>query len=220
MSKPRVLMVLAHPDDEVIVGWPVLQSPEFHKEILICSSDKYNPKRKWCAHRKETLVRLCAQLSIPVRCLDYDSEFYRTPHRVKRRKRRFPLNLLPKPAPPLLLGELCRSIVAEVKARDYDYLFTHNFWGEYGHMDHILLNSIIFNNCPGRVLVSDLRLPLDWLALSEDPAVYNRLLEGKLHSRHQLNLDFYAECERIYRADRVWTWSEPPLAAASLYEFG
>ena len=73
----KILMLFAHPDDEIIFGWPVLQDNTLQKELLICSSDLNNPKRQKYSHRKEALFRLAHNLNIKCTCLDYDSEFYR-----------------------------------------------------------------------------------------------------------------------------------------------
>ena len=86
MAKQKVLMILAHPDDEVILGWPVLQDPSFDKEILVCSSDRNNPARQQYAHRREALAAMCESFVFPYTCLDYDSDFFRTPYRRKRKK--------------------------------------------------------------------------------------------------------------------------------------
>src|SRR5687768_6946979 len=77
----RVLMVFAHCDDELVCGWPVLQNPAIKKSLLIATSDRNNPDRKWCAHRKYVTHDLGRFLGIEVRVLDYDSEFYRLDHR-------------------------------------------------------------------------------------------------------------------------------------------
>ncbi len=62
--RPKILMLYAHPDDELVWGWPILQNPAFEKEILICVSDAHNPQRRRFAHRVESLAMLCEHLKI------------------------------------------------------------------------------------------------------------------------------------------------------------
>ena len=35
----KVLMVFAHPDDEIIFGWPIFQDPTIEKELIMVTSD-------------------------------------------------------------------------------------------------------------------------------------------------------------------------------------
>jgi len=50
---------MAHPDDEIIFGWPVLKEAQ---KIIICSSDLNNPERAWCKDRKKALKDVCELL--------------------------------------------------------------------------------------------------------------------------------------------------------------
>lgn len=218
MKGLKLLFVFAHPDDELICGWPLLQEKELRGEILICSSDAHNPARKWCRHRKESLFALCAHLGLPCRCLDHDSEFSRTPHRPPRRRGGI-RRLWPRKLPKTLLGEVGRGILEAVAASDCDAVFTHNFWGEYGHLDHMLLNSLIFNNTAKPVFMTDLRLPYDWIPLADGAPLQTALLRPYFHSTHSLDAAFYEECAAFYKKAGVWTWSSPPAASAAVYRF-
>ena len=42
-KKMKVLMVFAHPDDEIIFGWPIFQDPTIEKELVMVTSDFNNP---------------------------------------------------------------------------------------------------------------------------------------------------------------------------------
>ena len=35
-KKTKVVMVMAHPDDEIIFGWPIFQDDDYEKEIIMC----------------------------------------------------------------------------------------------------------------------------------------------------------------------------------------
>ena len=47
-QKPKVLGIFCHPDDEILAGWPIFQSNEYEKYLMICCSDKERnrPNRK------------------------------------------------------------------------------------------------------------------------------------------------------------------------------
>lgn len=218
MSRQKVLFVFCHPDDELICGWPLLQHDGYDKEVLICSSDLNNPLRKKYRHRKLALFALCDKLGIPCSCLDFSSEFYSVPSRVPPRPRGW-RKWLPQPDTPFLLQDLCHDILDAMASKSYDAVFTHNFWGEYGHMDHILLNNLIFANVTTPVYVTDMRIPLNWLPMTRDAGLYTGLLGPHFHSQHSLDVDFYEACASIYREKRVWSWSNEPLTQLNLYLF-
>ena len=70
MAKTKVVMVLAHPDDEIIFGWPIFQDDDYEKEIIMCSTDFNNPVRQEYAHRKLLLQEVCDKYEIPLTCFD------------------------------------------------------------------------------------------------------------------------------------------------------
>jgi len=42
----KILILIAHPDDEIIFCWPIFQDNTIEKTILTISSDIYNPNYK------------------------------------------------------------------------------------------------------------------------------------------------------------------------------
>ena len=214
----KILLVFAHPDDELICGWPILQDASVEKEVLICSSDAFNPARKWCRHRKQSLFALCESLGIACRCLDYPSEFYRTPHRQPRRRGGI-RRLVPQKTFPYLLRDVAKTILEAIAENPCDAVFTHNAWGEYGHLDHIFLHRLVFDNCTHPVITTDMRLDVDWLPLAGDAPLHAPLLAPHAWRTAHLDAAFYESCAAFYRKDRVWTWSSEPVAATNLYLF-
>lgn len=195
----KILMVLAHPDDEVIFGWPILQQERVEKEVLICSSDENNPNREWCARRKHTLLNLCKSLDIPCRCLRYNSAFYKADARKGE------------------LKQIRQHISEEIRKSEFDFIFTHNPLGEYGMLDHILVHHIVLSTVTKPILISDIVLENIWMPTTTLPDSYKRVYYTRKFSSNVLDTNFYNKCKDFYTKDRVWTWSKPPVKTCSLY---
>jgi LmbE family N-acetylglucosaminyl deacetylase len=181
----KVLIVVAHPDDEVIFFWWALQNPAWRCSLLCCSSDVNNPKRQKWAHRKNVLAGLCGKLGIEHRCLDYDSEFYKLDGRSGQ------------------VADFGRHVIDEVRKFDFDFICTHNRWGEYGKLDHCLIHYIVsceFEN----VLVSNIFVPTEW---SPHHGIIGAASHGFVE-RFSNNTDLYHDWEMHYRTGRAWTWNK------------
>jgi LmbE family N-acetylglucosaminyl deacetylase len=180
-------ILIAHPDDEVIFGWPVLKHA---KTIVCCSSDLNNPTRQWCRDRKKALQEVGAMTGAEVKCLDYDSEFYRADARRGdlARLAQDVLGLLPASGP----------------------IFTHNPWGEYGHMDHILVHQIA-RAAERPIMFSDMQLEAGWLPR----ALW--MPRGPAAMMCEIDPEFYRRCKEIYDRYGCWTWSNPPIMSARVY---
>lgn len=192
----RIQLVMAHPDDEVIFGWPVLKQVS---SILICSNDRNNPERAWCRYRYKALEELGEMLGIPVVSLDYDSEFYKLNARDGS------------------LQHFISNVLAHVDPRA-DTIFTHNWFGEYGHMDHILIYYIMLrhaNATNARLMMSDIHMESEWMSfeglpLIGEPALHEMVLQNN-------DLDFYCKCKAIYDKHDVWTWSKAAVLKCNTY---
>ena len=171
---------MAHPDDEIIFGWPVIKETN---KILICSSDYYNPSREWCKNRKFALEEVCKELNIEFECLDYDSEFYRLPTR----------------------DETLKKMAEDVRRRVTDKVFTHNPWGEYGHLDHIIIGQIVKGHC------SDILIESNWLPVRKHGL-------GKFVKKAVWDQELYDKIKSIYVKHNCWTWDREPVKEANIYE--
>ncbi len=195
----KVKIIMAHPDDEIIFGWPIFQAGNIEKEILICSSDANNPSRQWCAHRKYVLFDICKNFNIPVKCLDYDSEFYKMETRQES------------------MSRMQDDVANHVKETEADYILSHNPIGEYGHFDHRMLFDIIINNSEIPILISDICININWPSYDKIPKrVWERYYSEKIGD-YELDMDVYKYCENYYREKKAWTWSLPPVTNCSLY---
>lgn len=189
--KMDALIVVAHPDDEVIFFWWALQHPGLRCSILCCSSDANNPARKKWARRKDGLFALGSNLNIPVTCLDYNSEFYKTDGRS---------------------GEaalFADHVMSRIRATPHDVIITHNAWGEYGHLDHIRINQIV--GCMGQsVQHCDTFLPSEWM-----PSGTSEPQQEGLRKCFINDMPHYERCKKNYTDIRCWTWDRGPITTCS-----
>ncbi len=184
----NLTLLIAHPDDEVIFMWPALKDV---KTIVCCSSDLNNPDRQWCRDRKRALMEIGAMVGAEVRCLDYDSEFYRVDAR----------------------GGDLRKLSQEVLSLIFQSpgpVFTHNLWGEYGHLDHILVHQIA-RESGKKLFYSDICVDAGWLPCTPRPS-------SRDPERLCVNdIPFYERCRAAYDKYGCWTWSKPPIMNARIY---
>lgn len=213
----NVLMVLAHPDDEVIFGWPLLQNRSIKKELIICSNDAFNTQRKWCAHRKQPLIDLCATLDINLTCLDYNSDFYSYPNRHEKRQKNIFKRLIQKKDERTLISAFMNDILKIIDSKKFSSIFTHNPWGEYGHMDHILIHNLITHHYHSKfpIFFTDAHIKLDWMPLCNDP--------HRITSKFQFvesftnKEDTYESLMEFYKRTKTWTWSLSPIKHTNIF---
>jgi LmbE family N-acetylglucosaminyl deacetylase len=181
-------MVIAHPDDEVIFGWPVLRET---KKIICCVSDRNNILKKKYNMRIVPLLEIGKIFNIEIICLEYNSGFYKT---IDARK-----------------GELITLQKSILKNIGYENVFTHNAWGEYGHLDHILVNQLVMSR-GFNTYVSNINCYANWFKTT--PHFFKeRIGEEKL-----LDMSIYTLCKNIYIKYDCWSWSSPVIEKAIIYK--
>lgn len=183
--KKNTTILIAHPDDEVIFGWPVLKEA---KKIICCANDLTHP-RMWGKDRKEALQEIGELVGAEVICLNNNCDFH---------------------ALSGLTGELNRFVsqVNELIANE-ENIFTHNGWGEYGHVDHILVHTIA--KMAGKpIFVTNIAVNLGWIPVQPWPL-------KNLMKECTIDLDFYNSCKAIYQRHRCWTWHTPDITEAKVY---
>lgn len=188
-----ITLLIAHPDDEALFAWPVLGRV---KRIVCASNDSENPERTWCKERGMCLEEVGELLGADVIQLPYNSEFYRLPTRDGQLKR--------------LAETLLRHL------SDAEIVFTHNSWGEYGNIDHILMHQIarVWQAETRReLLVSDIATEINWLPVrswDQREAAYNP-------SRHEIDRPLFDRIKGIYDKRGCWTWAWEPVERAKVY---
>ena len=196
----HVLMILAHCDDEIVTGWPILQNPSIRKTILMVSSDRSNTDRAWCAHRKFVFMDICRRIGVATKDLDFNSDFYALEHRNGK------------------LVELERTILRSIESiHDIDYVFTHNPFGEYGHLDHKYLFQTVSMLTSKPVVITDICMQSDWTSVNTMSDRYRLIYYSNPVGSAILNRKFYEKVKQSYLLSNTWTWSREPVESCGLF---
>jgi len=194
----KILILISHPDDEIIFCWPIVQDKSIEKTILTISSDIYNPNSN---NRLIPLKSICDNNNINLISLNYDSDFYRI-----------------EGWPKTTYKQLHYFVKKRLHELDYDYLMTHNPYGEYAHPDHILsFNlSLLYSNSP--VLFTDIisKYPDNWGFGNGDNL--KRLYYNDKVGDYILDEKFYNYCKNEYIKHGVWTWGFDAIKKCGLYK--
>ena len=208
-------MVQAHPDDEIIFGYPIFQDESIEKTLLCCTSDLYNPSRQWCAERKYALEKCCELTNTKLYCLDYPSSFYTLQSRRPAGVPRTPEGDAQGP-----LRAACDEITTMIErlSEDVDYIYTHNPYGEYGHRDHQTCFDLVMKTTDKDVLITDIHLPSNWSKHYTFSKKMNQVYYKNIFKQNiKLNNKLYDECEKLYRQANSWTWGRETIRECNLY---
>ncbi len=218
MSKPSLLAILCHCDDEVLAGFPVMQSEVFDKHLIITCSDVQRKGER----RRDALKEVCKQENITLHsCLDIDNNFYALP----TRRADVTLDSAVKTIEIAMLEAIMRI--------EPDYLFTHAPTGEYGHGSHRLLFEIVSQHVQSRnVIFTDMCQRSNHRSYDEIPrSVRNAYYRKEIWQNYlpsfgdqpekkipyKLDMNFYNRTKAIYDKTGSWTWDHPPMTTASLF---
>ncbi len=178
-------MLMAHCDDEFLFGFSVIHNA---KKIISCTDDKTHPTRQWCNKRSDAFKIIGDKVGAETVVLRHDSGFAsRT-------------------------NKYIRDFTEDVRRQisDADIIFTHNGWGEYGHLDHILLHQIA-RMSGKQVITTDIALDADWYKVI--PYSQGQVIE------HCFNdLDSHEKCMQVYRDYGAMGWTYPPIKECKLIE--
>ena len=196
MAVKDITLLIAHPDDEALFCWPALDRV---KRIICASNDSQNPERAWCKDRGLCLEEVGALLGAEVICLPMHSEFYRLPTRDESLK--------------CLASTLLRHLAAA------ETVFTHNAWGEYGNIDHILMHHVarVWQAETRReLLVSDIATEINWLPVRAwDQRTAREPIDDP--TSHEIDRPLFDRIKAIDDARGCWTWSFEPVERCRVY---
>jgi len=197
----KILAILAHPDDEVLWGWPVMQDENIERELLVIS-DNHNGygdrSRMACSEIWTNQTRILCRLS----------GFYRLPFRNAI------LTL------PITTEAIRMHIELHIRAVQPDYIFTHNPIGEYGHGDHRLLFELVcVHPAVKKVLFTDICLYNKChVGYNEIPKHIRDAYYREVRGEYELDMEWFNRCKQVYQRHRAWSWKGEPVRKCKLYE--
>lgn len=113
------LMIVAHPDDETIWGGGHLTEGGY---LVVCITDGYNKTRK---DEFDTAVKRLNETNIPI-ILNFPDKTF------NKRDNWFGIK-----------GRIENTVEKCLDLKDWDLVVTHNIEGEYGHIHHKMVSSIV-----------------------------------------------------------------------------
>ena len=209
LNNKKVLMIVAHADDEIIIGWPIFQDKNIKKYVLLLSTDENNKERSWCNKRGLILKDICYHYNIEFSSFPLPSGFYKTP----TRNASFILNDI---------YNLTINKINEIKKTfNFDYIFTHNPHGEYGHCDHRICFDIVHNHTNYPLLITDIVHKKNWPTYANIPErVKNKYYNNKI-KYCSVDMNIYKFCENYYKQNKYnqncWTHNREPWNECGLY---
>lgn len=136
----HAVMVVAHPDDEVLWFSSILENC---KSVLVCFGASATSKQSWDAGRGALMASypLTKVKFLKIRQSDaFDAANWNKPKEadngLQLRRRRRTSSLYAGNAEKLLR-------ILEVELKHESLVFTHNPWGEYGHEEHVQVFRIL-----------------------------------------------------------------------------
>jgi len=214
----KILMVMCHPDDEILFGYPIIQDPTVEKHLLMCSTDANNPNRAWCKNRKFALERICSKLSIDLTCIDLPSSFYRVP---TRRPQGVPTGEPGDGESPI--RRMTKVIEGNIQKlqKNADFIFTHNPYGEYGHLDHKMIFDLVLKNTDKKILITDILMKSNWSDKDTINKTIKNIYYKNIYKKScKLDENLLQYCRNEYKKENAWTWSRQEQKQCNLYIIG
>ena len=194
------LLVIAHPDDEVIFLWPFLEGDCSDLTILCCTSDFNNPKRSFCKFRKNALAKVAELKGASLVCIDNPSDL---PEELgKRRLEGQGDESAPFRAAIDKIGDLVEDL-----SKGCEYVATHNPMGEYGHLDHKIVFDVVLKRSMCEIRYTDICMSTNWQRELVIPTRVREIFYKEKISDHEINENLLSFAERAYKLTNGWTWS-------------
>ena len=192
MKIDKMIVLTAHCDDEFLFLFPAFYSSLFSgikKKVVCVTSDIVNPRRVWAKERKKGFADVCRFFKVDeFKCLDYSSRFYS------------------------MENDDLAMCVEEVRAhiQDADAIFTHNAWGEYGHLDHAMCHQIA--RMTGKpVFTTDICLQADWY-------IAKPYYQGSVIGEAENDMFKHAQCMGMYDQYGAMRWRRETIIKSNIIQ--
>lgn len=202
----KALCIFAHPDDEVLFGWPVLQDRSNERAVLVISDNAQG----YGDRSVKSFYELGRQEGWQTWCLGMASEFYRLPFRRAQ-------IILPN-----VIRQVRSHIMEKIDGFKPDVIFTHNPIGEYGHGDHRLTFELVCTTPDiSRVLFTDICIKNgchgDYDKIPDYLWGCTEFFQN-LRNEAKMDLEFFERCRAVYQNNQAWSWHGDVAVQCGVYE--
>lgn len=194
------IIILAHPDDEVLWFSSILDKVH---EILLCYIN-CNSNTKWTFGRKKVLSEYPLK---NISYLDFDeSGVFNSANWQKPEITKFGIEIFNKNISDKNYIENYYKLRDHLKNKlmDYDNVFTHNPWGEYGNEEHVQVYKVV------KELQEDMKFNL-WFSNYCSNKSINLMLRylSEPYSEYitkKINKILSNDIIKLYKKNGCWTW--------------
>lgn len=188
----KTLLVMAHPDDEVCFGWPLLQCAEGQCEIILCSS--HNSRVKGHEHKGQAAIDLWGSRGVPITVMGFSDGF--AAHESQ--------------------AAFCDELLSLLGRTPSDQVYTHNPLGEYGHADHQLVWSVCMQSDKRVVFFSDIWIARSWAPWDTVSQRLRSFCFRNVLREVECDVSWYERCKEHYRSRGLWTWGGPDIGKCNI----
>ena len=193
----KVLGVFAHPDDELLWGFPMMQYDDVERHLITVSDNHTG----YAMQAVKALRKVCEMARIRlVTCMGLPSEYYRIATR--RQSTTLMLDVVPA------IRNQVKQTIIDIKP---DRIITHNPFGEYGHGDHRLLFNVVSTlpeaNGIEIVFTDACQLNKTHLSFENIPSRIRAAYFQNCIEHYTLAMSWFEPLQKVYQEFGAWSWT-------------